>query len=452
MTCTLNNTNQNGIFLYDGVPNIIRVEDNSSQGMGAVLNIRIPSLSPASGMTLTINGESVVSVINNPGPRRWVVGPDEVATASNIADALNQCPSIVGACNVGWGTNGYVNVRAYGAGEDISYESDIPGIEFEYTDPVSSSLPDTLNVVVGGVTLTKKVCSSVTCFDVSPVLSSIASFGQFVQDTIWVYARAADGAVTTIATYNVYVTHGYVLKGQEPYSVMNGVAQWLGAGKQRDVFNNTVLYVSEDDDILLSWRRTTAIRATARVQWLDSALNVLGTKRFFFDFVVGNNDMEIPTVDDQHYEGVKYISVSLGTENAIRYNVIPASSFDKRVRICWRNSMGGVSFADLTGEQTEKSDIESVYIRDEGSSYGYYTDEYRHDERLLYQDDDKTFTAQTHLIDEDGTWLYDDLARSLLAWIEEDGVKRMILVTGVEKVRSYDNVWRVKVTYKYSEL
>ena len=106
MITTINGVNQNGLYLYDEAPNIIRVTDSSSAGSGGILNVRIPSLTPEAGLTLTINGETVTSVLSNPGPRRWMVGSDEVATASNIADALNQCTSIVSACRVGFNTNG----------------------------------------------------------------------------------------------------------------------------------------------------------------------------------------------------------------------------------------------------------------------------------------------------------------------------------------------------------
>ena len=462
MDVTLNGYNRSGLYLFDGIPNIVEFSSLGYSASGAQLTVGLFEVTPAEGLSLTINGETITSVLSQSeaGPRQFGTNCTAEGLANNICRALMSIPSLASSYSMTFNARGEVIIRALGSGlgTAITYSSDIPLVDFTYIAPTASNSPSYVEVNVSrnnpsvSANMSKSVVSDNVRFDISGVLGSMSEEGNAVPVSVTCRTVDAEGNVTRLPALYEHVVQGWHDKGHPDYVVSAPfIAQNLKGAPARDVYNNTILYAMKNSDIGISWCSDATDTLSVSYSVYDSAFNTLayGTiSRAFSQYEIG--EFIIPaSVTDEDFAW--YLSVTLPDSSIVRYNLIHDDMSDKCFRICWRNSMGGVSFFDFTGEMSEKTDISSEYMYDEGSSYGYYSDEYRHDAALYSQEAVKTYTVQSHIIEEAGCPILDDLASSRLVWTEFEGRKYMLLVTGVEKVKvSSNGTYRIKATFKYS--
>lgn len=462
MDITLNNVKQNGLYLFDGIPNIVEFTSLGTSGTGAQLVIDLFTVTPSDGYYLTINGETVTSVVSqmNASSRQFGTNCSAEGLASNIVEALSSIPSIVSSYELRFTSMGSVVLSAYGKGSStaITYDSNIPNAEFTYTPAAASSGAMTANLVLNrnnpSVTarLSKTVASDTVRFNISEAIASMSDRGMAVPVSVRGYVTDAEGDVTTLYTFNEKVVQGWHTKGHEDYVTTHPfLAQNVKGAPDRDVYNSVVLYALQGSDVHVSWCPGVTGSQSATWQVLDSAFGISSSGSVSHTFAENEIGEFVVPGSATAGTGAWYLSVTLPDNSVIRYNLIRSGMSSGCTRLWWRNSMGGVSFFDFTGERSEKTDISSVYMYDEGSSYGYYTDEYRHDSTLYSQTATKTYTVQSSIIEEAGCPIVDDLASSRLVWVEDDGKKKMVLVTAVEKVKVASNgTYRLKVSYKYS--
>lgn len=463
MDVTFNNTGQNGIVVFDGVPNIVTVGGMSYQYSPAQLIIGINTFSAASGYTLTINGETVTSVVSqqDAGPREFGTDTTAAGVCNNICKALRAIPSIVTSYDVQFNSRGSVIVRALGAGDAfaITYSSDIPYVELTYDAPSMSSDASVVHVAVSSnspsasATLSKRVAGNSVSFDISPVLHGMTTWGGVTPIVIQAYVEDLSGDVTYLPQKVAKAVRGRHAKGCPDYQTGAFVSQPLKDAPDRDVFNSVVLYALKGRDFLLSWYSPDyqAGEIEASIELLDSSFAVLrrGTVSYTQSYG-GIGEFVVPAAFS-NLDAAWYVSVILPDGNVVRYNLIRDNLSGEHTRLYWRNALGGVSFFDFTGSHSSSIDLDSSYMYDEGSSYGYYTDEYRHDEILWQRSVKKTHTVESRVIDGAGVPILDDLAGSEFVWIEEDGVKYYVIVTKVEAVKvSSNGTYRLKVSYEYS--
>ena len=462
MDVTLNGYKRSGMYLFDGIPNIVEFSSLGYSPSGAQLAIALTEVTPAEGYTLTINGESVTSVVSQSaaGPRQFGTTCTAEGLANNICRALSAIPSIASSYRLSFNSRGYVIINALGSGTStaITYSSDIPDVEFEYTPPSASSYPSYAELTVSrnnpavSASLSKTVVSDSVRFNISDVISSMTEYGEAVPVSVAASVVDEEGDVTRMMTFSEYAVSGWHDKAHPDYIVgAPFLAQNVKGAPDRDVYNSVVLYALQGSDVHVSW--CPGASGSESVGWsvYDSAFNRLSYGTASKTFEVNEiGEFVIPgSVTDEEYAW--YLSVTMPDDSVIRYNLIRSGMSSESLRLWWRNSMGGKSFFDFTGEMSEKTDISSEYMYDEGSSYGYYSDEYRHDAVLYSQQAVKTYTVQSHIIEEAGCPVLDDLASSRLVWTESEGRKKMVLVTAVEKVKVASNgTWRIKVSFRYS--
>ena len=462
MDVTLNGYKRSGMYLFDGIPNIVEFSSLGYAPSGAELSIELFEVTPAEGYSLTINGETVTSVVSQSmaGPRQFGTTCTAEGLANNIRRALSSIPSIVSSYEVLSNERGFVILKALGSGPStaITYSSDIPHAEFDYTPPSASAVPvyAELTVTRSAPTVTARLSKSVASdsvrFNISDVLGSMTEYGKAVPVSVSASVVDAEGDVTRMMSFSELAVRGWHDKSHPDFMVSAPfIAQNLKGAPDRDVYNSVVLYAKQGSDVVLSW--CPSVSGTATVSWTlyDSAFFTLSSgtvSSLFAENEIGEFTVPgLQTLNDYAW----YLSVTMPDGSVVRYNLIRSGMSSDSLRLYWRNSMGGVSFFDFTGERSEKTDISSEYMYDEGSSYGYYSDEYRHDAVLYSQTAVKTYTVQSHIIEEAGCPIMDDLASSKLVWIERDGQKYMVLVTAAEKVKVASNgTYRIKVSFKYS--
>lgn len=460
MDVRFNNQENNGLVLFDGVPNILTVSDLGYGGTKARLIINLNDAIPEVGNTITIKGETITAVNSqsSASSRQFGISGTTQAICNNISGALKSVTSIVSAYNVTF-TATSVIITAYGYGESfkIEYDSDIQGIEFEYDAPSQGSSAKSVNVAITvnnptvTANLSKTIASDKVSFDLSPVLSSLSEYGIGKPVQINTTVSDVEGEITALRPFYQTVVKGGHIKGQPDYMHGDFFAVPVQGAPDRDVHNNVALYAAQGSNIPVSYYTTSGGDLSARVQLLDSGysvidrltLNLTAEANTFVEFVAPSNFTDNPSA--------WYVSVILPNDDVIRYNIIRNGFYREAVRLYWRTSMGGINFFDFTGERSDTTEISTEVVYDEGSAYGYYSDEYRYDSRVRLSKTKKTYTVNSHVMEGIGLSVMDDLASSPLVWIEENGRKNVIIISKAEKQRvAANDTWRIRVQYYYS--
>lgn len=453
MEVLLNNQNQNGIYVFDSQPNIITFSEGDYTGTPARLTITCPDGMTQGdfGVVIEINGEQIESCYSQSEAtaRRFAISDTGLTTANNICTALRSVSSLVTDYDIYFGRDRYgqglVTVIAKQlAGFNLTGSCTNPYIEI---NTVQSTLPVSArkaSVQLSSqsryvATLDKTICSSSTNFDISPVLSSLADYGKVADVIMDTWTSDVDGNVATGRTYNFNVIKGYHLPEQPLFLTGSTLLQNVQG----------TLYIGAGQPLKFSWLSTTSGDIRIDFTLYSSAWEILYRDTYELeDAGQGIIDIEIPLASVMTDE-VFYVSPKLPDDTIINYSVIrPSRMSEGMVRVEWRNSMGGVSFFDFTGQQTEKNGLDFDEYRDEGSAYGYYSSEKRYDRLTRNRSNDKEYTLQSHLLKKGSIGIFDDLALSDNVWIGDE----RIIVTNVEVTEQNNDVYLGKITYKKSRI
>ena len=451
MNITFNNQNQNGIYIFDGQPNIITFEDGTYTGTPSRLTITCPDGLTAGeeGVIIEVNGEQITSVPvqSDAGPREFAISDIGMTTANNICRALRNVSSLLVNFSVYFGADRYgqgmVTVLARQLTTEVS-----GSCTNEYITVVSvpSGVQSSARVASVNVskdstyvaTLEKTICSDRTNFDVSPIISSLTEYGRLAPVTFTTWTSDSDGNVSTGRTYNMTAIKGYHTEGQPLYL--------SGATMLQNV--QGTLYIGAGQPLVFSWLNTASGDLDFVVNMLGSDYSTIGSTGATIERA--DNEIVDVTIDmSSMSDEVWYLDLLLPDGKSVKYNVIrPSRLSEGNVRMQWRNGMGGISFFDFTGARTEKNNLEYDTYRDEGSSYGYYDAGMRYDRIKRNASNDIEYTLQTHLVKEDSLGIFRDLARSERVWIGEN----MVLVSSIEYNEQSNGVYIVRVTYKKSRI
>lgn len=451
MNITFNHQNQNGIYIFDGQPNIITFEDGTYTGTPSRLTITCPDGLTAGeeGVIIEVNGEQITSVPvqSDAGPREFAISDVGMTTANNICRALRNVSSLLVNFSVYFGADRYgqglVTVLARQLATEVSGSctNEYITIVSVPSGVQSSARVASVNVSKDSAyvaTLEKTICSDRTNFDMSPVLSSLTEYGSLTPVTFTTWTSDAEGNVSTGRTYNMTAIKGYHTEGQPLYLTGSTMLQNVQG----------TLYIGAGQPLVFSWLNTVSRDLDFVVKMLGSDYSTIGST----DATIERADNEIVDVSidlSSMSDEVWYLDLLLPDGKSVKYNVIrPSRLSEGNVRMQWRNGMGGISFFDFTGARTEKNNLEYDTYRDEGSSYGYYDTGMRYDRIKRNASNDIEYTLQTHLVKEDSLGIFRDLARSERVWIDED----MVLVSSIEYNEESNGVYIVRVTYKKSRI
>ena len=77
-----------------------------------------------------------------------------------------------------------------------------------------------------------------------------------------------------------------------------------------------------------------------------------------------------------------------------------------------------------------------------------------YERKMIYKNGfSKSVTLQSHLLEKNGKFLFDSLMKSKKVWTTIDGVRMYIIPKSisVEEDQAYNDIYRVKLTYQYSD-
>ena len=459
------------------IPNLVEI-DNSADGFSlASLEITISgSWSTASHVDpwfITINGETITGVddYRNAINKNFFISTANTSTAASMAKAIRNCPSLAASFTVRSYEN-KVELLARNKG-DFTWNTQTNATAYTSFSATNGTVADEL---IGGTvevsvlddssnfitSLEKNYYESGMMFDVTPVLTTMAERGKTVPYRLEVSATKNDGTYTLLGSitgnsisqgYMVNQGFRYIPLGTLPEGWM--IAQNVSRGSSKGDRNNTLLYVY-GDTIPVSWYHKTLTSLSADVMYLNSAHVTEHTEtKTLTDTANGwLHNAEI-MLNSTYKRDAYYIALKFYNGNTIYgylvYNVIkPLKATEYYQRIYWRNSYGGISFFDFTGQKSETRDLEVTTYQK--NIYDFYTQD-RNEKDMPYENEVKySVTLKSHIIEQDGVYVFNDLIQSLEVWTEINGEAYGIILDSVNvEEDNRNNLFTATIKYKYSQ-
>ena len=235
-------------------------------------------------------------------------------------------------------------------------------------------------------------------------------------------------------------------------------AQNFSRGEQREVANNSLLYVYAPS-IPISFYNGNDGRFYVYVDYVDSAGNILETYTAF-TWTNTNSDKKLWDINinlapntglRERFKQAFYIDVHLGSNTKVRYNVIkPLKATEYYQRIYFRNSYGGISFFDFTGQKSETRDADiKTYQK---NIFSYYDDSKNELEKVYNNDIKYSVTLKSHLFENDGKYIFNDMMQSTDAWVVVNNETYGIIIDSVSvEETTNNNIFEATVKYHYSQ-
>lgn len=477
MNITYNGLNNpSDIITFTDVPNILTIREEN-EGINATVYLTVKDNFYIGTMNdgqyyLTFLGETITNVIN---PARafnklFVVMPNPSDTAYSIARALRNCPTISTNYNVMVQgamvtiTNKVIG-EMFAGGFSEYFETNIPmpylNVGYQEGQTSSQLYRSKIDVdIYSGdkyiTTLEKNYYEGECSFDLSPVLTTFSKIGSAVPYSFEVRSVGGlerDGVISLLGTITGnYTSVGYMVNQGAKYldnTILN-IAQNMSRGESREFHNNMLLYIYEPL-LPLSFYRGNNSGGNITIYYKDSAFNTFNTQTVTWSSTGSSNllvDLNMQLQQSMLNQAF-YIDVVIGG-NTIRYNVIrPVTMTEYSQRIYWRNSYGGVSFFDFTGQRSETRDFElSTYQK---SIYDYYDDPRNELEKIYDNNVKYSVTLKSHLFENDGKYVFNDIIQSPDVWTVINGETYAIILdsVSVDEVNQND-IYEATVKYHYS--
>ena len=476
MTRTYNGLNNpSNLLTFSEVPNILEVRDGDGGGTRATINVVLvnSSQNPSGNgeYSITILDETVTNTLQYKDAKNrffYYSGSDRLKTAYSLCRALNSCASLVADWDIRVDETTANITRIIMTARNAGHRgittadttANFSAVTFGVTDGSSySSLEGGqvfCDIFEDGeyvTTLSKNLYNGVTDFDVSPVLSTFSDFGQTTPYRVHAYAIDPSGQYHAIGDESGYTTAGYHANDSDYYLYLGSGTRLLrndnniggigtvygvydltsipfsilvGAGSAG--FSYTVACYNSIGEVLSSWTETSQYTYGSRIKDFTASVPA----------AIMNN--------------VYRIGITVGSMQELSFKVIkPLRMADRFIRVYWRNEYGGLSFFDFTGGVDEAEDIDTDTYTP--TVYDLYTREAHYGEKDYRRTVTKSVTVTTHLMTLGEKYPLESLARSMRAWIRENGTDHLISVTGLDIKRdtAYDDTYRATVTFKPTE-
>ena len=454
---------------FTDVPNILTFDDNNQMGQEAYIELsfigNLYSATTSEGQwEIVIMGETITSTleVSKSVNKNFYVAQNQVSTAAYVARALRNCPTINASFTVEHSSYKVTLRTRTPMAVNLVVSSNIPSgfLVINSYNGVSPSVYEgaTIGVDVYSdgryiTTLEKKMYSGETAFDVSPVITTLAQVGRTVPYNFVMHSL--NNGEYSLLSNNVgtnYVSVGYMVNQGLKFIPLNGIdlAANVGRGSDKGVTNRTVLYVY-DNTIPFSLYFHNTAGMTYTVKYLDSAFNVLHEDELSWrnpDSSQKLKDFEI-TMNGGYFSRTFYVDIIIGSIH-LRYNVIkPLKATEYSQRICWRNSYGGISFFDFTGQRSETRNFEtSTY---DTNIFGFYNSSKNELKKIYDVDVDYVVTLKSHLMEHDAKYLFNDMIQSSELWTIINGETYSIILDDVSvEEQQNNNIYEATVKYRYS--
>jgi hypothetical protein len=316
-------------------------------------------------------------------------------------------------------------------------------------DVYDSASANTSNYVT---TLEKNWYGDECAFDVSPVLSTFSEYGQTKPYTFVINVFMENGEWQNQGAISGNTTVGYHANQSDKYKIAQGVQMLLNKSRGNDGTMILYTYNSSIPYSVLCGLNTGGWSVTVSVK--DSAFNEIWNSGAITNRRTSSNmiiDGSV-TIPQTAFTNGYYVDLTVGTETT-RFNIIkPLKATEYYQRILWRNEYGGISFFDFTGARSESDsvDIETY----EKNIFDYHNNDEFERKRIYLNDYKKTVTLTSHLMEEDGKWIFNSLMRSKKVWTTVNGKTYYIIPKSIDVAedQTYNNIYTAKLQYEYSDI
>lgn len=481
-------TRDEGIVTFSEVPNILSVYEDISGTKGTLsLIIHSPwSITADSQYYFTLFGETITNVLSpqDAKNKKFYVSNSVASTAMSIAKAFRSCGSIAVDYTITTGTSttygDTVVITAKTIGKknfSINIDRNIPtnyitvAIQDDGSADESSAnfFNSKIDVEVWQgenyvTTLEKNFYGNECAFDVTPVLATLTEPTKeneaILPYTLKVSKLAYNGDYSPLGEVSGYTTYGYLANQSEKYlptslAILSNNKVYDRGGLNYTM-NRTVHYsVLGGGNI--------AFRFSVFYTVYDSAMNVIGNYNTYYTTPTSNPsivDLQYSIPVDLWFTNAAYldIQVSSSESNRIRFQIIrPLNSAEGWQRIFWRNEYGGISFFDFTNTTSESDSIEiETYEKNIFDYYDYDTDSGDTFERKKIYNSKigKSVKVKSHLMEKNGKYIFNSLARSKKIWTYVNGNCHYIIPKDLEVVedQNYNDIFTATFTFEYSDL
>lgn len=461
------------MITFSDVPNILSIAENIN-GTKAMVTITIDNdldgeVDSDGQFYLTFLAETIVSTTSPSSAKnkRFYIG-DANSTCASMVQALRNCPSIEVEYNIiNSGDTVILLAKTIGTkfqGLSRVIETNIPNdfISVETVDGSASSnlLNSKINVdIYGGeqsadtyiTTLSKYFWNKECAFDVSPVLATHSEYGKLQPYSFKISRISPSGAYSYLGVASGSTTIGFEANQSERWLYNTNDVIFL-MNKERSIKGDgTILYVADNYipyTLLSNGRSTWTLTVTCK----DSAGQTIYTATHGIRLNLnGITDGGI-TVPQSAFTQAYTVTLDVNTDSVTFHVIKPLNASEGVQRVYWRNEYGGISFFDFTSSKvaTDTLDIETY----EKNLFDYYVTDLIEKRKIYSNKYSKKVKLTSHLMEEDGKWVFNSLAKSKSIWTEVNGQTYSIIPTAIEVVEQegYNNIYTATLTYEYSAL
>ena len=475
MNITYNNlSSPSNILTFTEIPNILKISENVT-GTKCTIQFSMSNglrqtVTGDSQYYITLFGETISNVMapESANNKRFYISDDAESTAMSIARAFRNCGSLNADFDI-FGNGSTVEIIAKTIGNKITtanyLQRNIPGDKMGVSvqDGSSTSIlfnskiqVDVYNSNESNVnnfitTLEKNWYGDECAFDMSPVLSTFSEYGQTQPYTFVLNVFRDNGEWQNQGTVSGNTTIGYHANQSDKYKYAQGAQMLLNKNRGTNgtmilyTYNNVIPYSVLCGIDTSGWNVTVSVK--------DSAFNEVysytsTSRRTTSNMIIDTSETIPQTAMTSGY----YVDITVGTQTT-RFNIIkPLKATEYYQRILWRNEYGGISFFDFTGSRSES---DSVDIETYEKNIFDYHDNNEFERKMIYKNDyKKTVSLTSHLLEEDGKWIFNSLMRSKKVWTTINGKTYYIIPKSidVQEDQTYNNIYTVKLTYEYSDI
>ena len=475
MNITYNNlSSPSNILTFTEIPNILKISENVT-GTKCTIQFMMgnglrQTVTGDSQYYITLFGETISNVMapESANNKRFYISDDAESTAMSIARAFRNCGGLNADFDI-FGKGSTVEIIAKTIGNKITtanyLQRNIPGDKMGVSvqDGSSTSIlfnskiqVDVYNSNEANVnnfitTLEKNWYGYECAFDMSPVLSTFSEYGQTQPYTFVLNVFRDNGEWQNQGTVSGNTTIGYHANQSDKYKYAQGAQMLLNKNRGTNgtmilyTYNNVIPYSVLCGIDTGGWNVTVSVK--------DSAFNEVysytsTSRRTSSNMIIDASETIPQTAMASGY----YVDITVGTQTT-RFNIIkPLKATEYYQRILWRNEYGGISFFDFTGSRSES---DSVDIETYEKNIFDYHDNNEFERKMIYKNDyKKTVSLTSHLLEEDGKWIFNSLMRSKKVWTTINGKIYYIIPKSidVQEDQTYNNIYTAKLTYEYSDI
>ena len=478
MNITYNNLDlPSNLITFTDIPNILKVVDDAG-GTKAHFDFYFSSALASETTSdgqwyITFLGETITNVMNPSEAvnKNFYVAQGAMSTTVSVARAFRNCPVIAAQFDVYPYENAQhvyaVRLIAKAVGQVWSgmqnyFSTNISSSYLQtygtdgYADSTLSGAKIDVDVFSGDeyvTTLEKNYYGGECAFNMSPVLTTLAEYGRVKPYTMKV-SSLINGTYSLLGNVDEnYISIGYMVNQGSKYLFNNyfNIAQNVSRGESRDVENNTLLYIYYPE-IPISFYNGNNGGMTITINYLDSAYQTITAETTTWRN--SDNDRKLwdmtLTLNQEHFNKAFYIDLELGIYT-LRYNVIkPIKATEYSQRICWRNSYGGISFFDFTGQKNETRELDVTTYQK--NIFGYYDDPINELEKPYDNEVKYVVSVKSHLFENDGKYVFNDMLQSANVWTKINGQDYAIIIESINvEETDNNNIYEATVKYRYSQ-